>query len=66
MIELPEEPTQEMIDAAIWALDRHKIKSKDDLQGKKFTPQEKHRIRYKAMIEAFKNPGVPWYKRNVK
>ena len=48
---LPEEPTSDMLYAARWALD----KAKKGRQGIRFTPDEKHTIRWKAMVDAHVN-----------
>lgn len=49
---VPVEPTDAMLKAAIWALDRAREKDGKMQDPRAYTAKEKHAIRYKAMIEA--------------
>jgi hypothetical protein len=49
---VPEEPTEAMLKAAIWALDRAKEKDGKLQDPRPYLPGEKHAIRWRAMLEA--------------
>lgn len=56
---VPVEPTEEMTRAAMWALDRARERDGKTQDPRAYTPQEKHAIRYRAMIEAAPPSDLP-------
>lgn len=54
---VPIEPTEAMLRAAVWALDKARERDGKLQEPRPYTPQEKHAIRYRAMIAAAINPS---------
>lgn len=49
---VPKEPTEAMLKAAVWALDKARERDGKLQDSRPYTPQEKHAIRYRAMLAA--------------
>lgn len=49
---VPRELTEEMTKAAVWSLDKAREKDGKFQERRPYTPQEKHAIRYRAMLAA--------------